>query len=375
MAARESIKRVRGTILGGACLCVLAIILVAGLWPFTAHPRNQVTWLRNSTGLEFGDHANIVSSDRFTASGLPEGGPCSLEMCLSPGLTNDSNTLLAFYTLENLFQFRMRQLNEDLFLSRGGPDDHGFPGAGMEVDDVLHQGKRLFLTITSDGMVTTIYIDGKFARRSSHFVLTSRDLTGQLIVGNAPLENDSWSGKLWGLAVYTRELSPEEISQHAQHLWKSSEHPAVPADEELVGFYSFDERSGRIIHNRAKRGPDLLIPASFEIGRKVMLEPFWKEYYPGVGYYEDLAVNIAGFMPLGFFFAAYLARIGKMRQAALVTILIGFTVSLTIEILQAYIPTRDSGTTDLFTNTLGTAIGAQVYGRSTVLGILERIGL
>src|SRR5438874_11012368 len=112
MAARESINRTRGVILGGIALCVLTIILIAGLWPFTAHPSNQVTWLPGSSGLQFGDYANIVSSGRFTPSGLQQDGPCSLEICLTPGLTNDTNTLLAFYTPENLFQFRIRQLNE-----------------------------------------------------------------------------------------------------------------------------------------------------------------------------------------------------------------------------------------------------------------------
>src|SRR5438874_10795458 len=96
MAARESINRTRGVILGGIALCVLTIILIAGLWPFTADPSNQVTWLRGSSGLQFGDYANIVSSGEFSGWDSQQRRPCSLEMWLEPGLTDDTNTMLAF---------------------------------------------------------------------------------------------------------------------------------------------------------------------------------------------------------------------------------------------------------------------------------------
>ena len=71
--------------------------------------------------------------------------------------------------------------------------------------------------------------------------------------------------------------------------------------------------------------------------------------------------RITGFIPLGLFFCAYLSSAGRIKRPGRVTIILGFAVSLTIEVLQAYILTRDSETTDLITNTFGTGLGFWLY--------------
>jgi VanZ family protein len=48
---------------------------------------------------------------------------------------------------------------------------------------------------------------------------------------------------------------------------------------------------------------------------------------------------------------------GPPGRAFLVAIFIGISVSLSIEMLQSYFPTRDSSMTDLICNTIGTILG------------------
>jgi glycopeptide antibiotics resistance protein len=68
-------------------------------------------------------------------------------------------------------------------------------------------------------------------------------------------------------------------------------------------------------------------------------------------------------MPLGFCFFAYFCPSRSYQRAMWLTLVVGVLVSLAIEVLQTYLPSRDSGTTDIITNTLGTYVGIVCYER------------
>jgi glycopeptide antibiotics resistance protein len=72
-------------------------------------------------------------------------------------------------------------------------------------------------------------------------------------------------------------------------------------------------------------------------------------------------LNIAGFIPLGFFFTVYFSLVRPIPRPRIMVVVLGLTISLTIETAQYFLPTRDSSMTDVITNTLGTAIGVAFY--------------
>ena len=124
-----------------------------------------------------------------------------------------------------------------------------------------------------------------------------------------------------------------------------------------------------MVHNQVDSATDLQIPKRFFVVHQQFLELPWDEFSPGRPgwrYWKDIGVNVVGFIPLGFFFYAYFSQMRKLEKSAALTIALGFAVSLTIEVLQSFLPTRDSGTTDLITNTFGTGLGLMAFRHKAV---------
>ena len=358
----------KAIILGAICAFVLCGILVAGLWPF-CHPRNDVTWLESRSGLRFRRPATVLTSGALAMPDSRGDSSCSIEMWVRPARIGDSATLLAFSTPQSPLQLSLRQSGSDLELQ-----DHGkaqpHQSQALFVGRVFRPEKGVLLTVTFGPQGTSTYADGALIETSREFRLGRDECTGQLVIGDSAIEADSWSGDLWGLAIFNQELTAAQVSQRYA-TWVATGRPEISEDERCVALYAFDERSGKTVHNLVGSGIDLDIPDRYLLLHQTFLKPAWEEFEPSWHYLEDVLTNIAGFVPLGFFFFAYFSSVRRIKRAALATILLGAGVSLTIEVLQAYLPTRFSGTTDLITNTSGTCLGVMMYRCKPVQALLS----
>jgi len=89
-----------------------------------------------------------------------------------------------------------------------------------------------------------------------------------------------------------------------------------------------------------------------------------------------MAVNVLAFLPFGFLGGLILVR--KMRsvpKGTAVIILAAFFFSLSVELLQAWLPTRNSSMVDLICDVTGAAIGAWIARRTTIRKALLSLGL
>lgn len=186
-----------------------------------------------------------------------------------------------------------------------------------------------------------------------------------LVLGNSPTGQEPWIGSLSGLAIYDQPLTKEQISEHFQK-WQERGKSSPLAVRGLFALYLFDEGSGEHIHDLLNHH-HLFMPSRFEVPQKTILVPPWEDFRFTRSYLMDILTNIFGFIPFGFFFSAYL-RLQKPRsiyRILLVSILLACGISLSIELIQVYLPTRSSQLTDVITNIFGTAIGVGLFFKSS----------
>lgn len=364
-------------VVSALCLFVLACILVAGLWPFHT-PRNAVSWVADGNGLRFDGHGAAMSASVLHTSRSPNENGFSIEIWLTPAGTKDGSILAIDSSPDSRIPFLLRQYGTGIALQRYLVEDQGqVTHPWFKVENVFSGGKRVFLTITSDKSNPKLYVDGTLAGTSSDPGIISRELIGRLVLANST-DDDSWTGDVTGLAIYGRQLDSSEVVRHVQ-TWTRGEGASLVTDPSLTALYTFQEREGRSVRNLVDSRTSLTIPTKYFVLHHAFLRPTWEQYryvryfWNRWSLWEDLAVNVFGFMPVGFVFFAYFSSVKRIGHPVLVVVLLGFFLSFTVEALQWFLPTRDSGMTDLFSNTSGTALGALLYQCSPVRTLWTRI--
>jgi hypothetical protein len=359
-----------------ACVLTAIGLLTVGLWPFNPFPLNRATWLPGHHGVRVSEHSVIFTAGAMLASAqTPSGSLCSLEVQLLPELTDFRNagTILGFYTPEIPLQFRLMQYHDELLIRKDYKDEKKrLKTIELELEHVLVKDQPVTFTITSGAGGATAYRNGDFAGTSTNMSLSCADFSGQLVIGNSPVTENSWQGSLLNVAVYDQSLTPSQVARHFQiHSNVVPQFPQESVNEPRIAEYAFTEGSGRTIHNSAGAAPDLRMPERFRtLHRQFLIWP-WEETDDKLEL-RDIAINIFGFAPFGLLLFAYLHLIRGSRRALLLTVLSGFAVSLTIEILQTFIPERGSGILDIFTNTFGTYLGAWLFQRLGIHNFISK---
>ncbi|MEN6321010.1 MAG: VanZ family protein [Syntrophaceae bacterium] len=371
---RKSAKFI-GVIFFSICL----IMLVVGLWPFDFKPVNKVSWLNDRNGVNFYGQAMITSPLLWDDPqySLFQNKAITIELMLRPSSGHSDvgiGRILSFYDgyepdvlflgqwRSHLVIWSRMQIIQNRF--RKPVRRENFRDVGLS--KALPKDTDQFLTITSGGEGTAIYINGKIARAYKNYNILSR-FTGtpcQLILGNSPNGTGYWTGDFSGIAIYNQTLTPSQVSKSYQE-WIDKGAPSTTKDDECIALYLFNERKGAIVYNHMDNGSHLSIPEVFKPLRRTILSAPWVPFNWDRSSLQDISINIVGFVPFGFFCAIFLCK-KKLRKnnIYLTSILFGLGFSLAIELLQVYLPTRHSQLMDVICNLMGTIIGLIIFDKT-----------
>jgi len=252
----------------------------------------------------------------------------------------------------------------------------GKPYQEMGLSNALLKDRNAFITITSGKEGSVIYINGKLARSYPRHKLLS-GYNGEpvrLVLGNLTTGESYWTGYISGLAIYNRVLTAKQVFGSYQE-WVQKGAPSVEGNS-CIALYLFDERKGTIVHDHVNSDNQLVIPEIFKPVKLTVLNIPWRydDFQWNRSFFIDVAINVVGFIPFGFFCAGLLVKTHKFNISSnyVITVLLGFGLSLAIELMQVYLPTRDSSLTDVICNVLGTIMGLILY-QTTVFSFSETV--
>ena len=356
-------------LLPAICAATVVAILVAGLWPRKFSPTNEVSWLDGRNGLRFHRYGIAYSPEPVAGlwSGPGEDHPVSVEMALKADREAGRHLprILSLYDEKNGETCFIGQWRSGIVLRRWVEETRGkraFRETGAR--SAFAGGGRRLIAVVSGDSGTAVYVDGKLENFDRGLVLSAggRRRPSYLVLGNSPDGRNPWEGEIYGLSIYTRLLTAEEVSARYK-AWLNDEGSVEAAGNGPILRYRFDERAGSAARNSAGPGYGLEIPSVFLAPYRTVLAHGLRDLRLDRSSVKDIAVNVAGFIPFGCFFMAWISRTrpGTKGRAAFYVILLGFSISLAIELAQAYLPARDSSAIDVACNTLGTAAGAALF--------------
>lgn len=354
-------------------IAYILILFIAGLWPFTFNPKNNVHWIENKPGIYIKKDSIIYSeqlSPRLYKKLISANG-FSIETILRPDetFTHGLRFILACGAVGRQYNFALGQRRDGLlfFLKTmeppGGENIHT-----IEIKNIFAAPCRKHLVITCDNGMTKLFVDGSLVKHVEiPGTFSNWDKNARIFVGNDDSGEHSWEGDIYKIAIYERAMGLEIFSSEKI---KSNEIKSLL-------YYDFEVLAPKDVikdHGGQNFEQDLFIPKYFNVLGKTILSLPNRYFLLSTAFLKDVFINVSGFIPLGvIIFLWIMFSGGSTRCAFCSSIMLGFTISVSLEVIQIFLPLRSSSCVDLFNNILGSFIGAYLCRELLKKGYLRGV--
>lgn len=348
-------------------LTLLGMLLI-GLRPSDFYMRNQVAWLENRAGLRFEKTAIAYTAPILDLVQQHIASPqyFSVEIALKSKSFQEDGFRFIFllHSGDDGDQLLIAQWRSLLIVMNDNDYANRRRTGRLTVRSPLAVPDVQMVTLTVSPEGSRVYCNGRLMEEKKQLRLTiplAADL--RLLLGNSISGRNPWEGEIYGVAIHARALSGNEAADRFREFNEDPDFFRKQPSRLLLS-YAFDEKRGAMAANL----PDAMHPLHIPSGMAVLkprfffqishYRPFTPEDLTG----RDAMLNFFGFIPLGVLLAATLAKRtgGVARYSLVISLAIGFLLSLGIETIQAWMPERSSDLRDLILNSAGTLVGAVI---------------
>jgi hypothetical protein len=327
-------------------------------WPVA----NQVRWLPDSRAIRFEDAGIAYVDDLRAVRQRVQPGPFTIEMAVTPA--NDQkggfSPLLVMHDGDDRRQLAVWQYNASLIVMNGDDYDNRQRRPRVTGRDVFSGRQTRYLTITSGEQGTRLYVDGVpvAAKREWALSIPRPGSPLRLVLGNSVHGKHVWQGDLHGLAVSGEALSADAVGLNFDR-WATARNFDFLKQRPAMLLFTFDRDTGARVTDRSGNGNDLIIPERLVVLQKTILAPVQRQLHLNRAAVGDMVVNVVGFIPVGIVFYGFLQCFSGplSKRSLLFAVVLCMLLSLGIELVQAWIPTRHSSLQDWILNSFGAWIG------------------
>ncbi|MBN1625414.1 MAG: VanZ family protein [Deltaproteobacteria bacterium] len=356
-------------------LAILIITLYFGLSGKGFHFSNNVAWLKNEPGIRFGNYgiAYALIDNYQIKNAISATGHFSIETAFKPEDfdTAGFDLILSLHDGKDDSQLIVGQYRSHIIVMNGDDYSNKRKIKRISADIFSDPPKKLLLTITNGDEGTRLYADGMLiaSRQDLNLRMPQGDNI-RVTLGNSVYGKSSWRGEIYGLALYKGILDRETIEE-SFNSWPKDRIFPFQEDQNPFLFFTFDEGNGPEATDHVTGTQKLKMPPGFHVLKKRLIALSWSDFQASKGFFTDFIINLLGFIPLGFILCALFSGSGGIfqKKAILFSAVLCFSISLFIEIAQAWIPSRSSQGLDLILNTTGALIGTTICRYFKMLGV------
>ena len=357
---------------GSVVIALMVGMLCAGLWPFSYNGNNNVSFSQKNGGLVFSSPAAVYDIDTLTSR--EKSFLADSEITIGLRLSAAGHSLRRGSWIVSVLEGKRQHLlvgqwKSHLFVNADRFLPNGIQQGEVTAQNALPAGKIQDIAIVTGLRGTRIYVNGKLSCRDSErriFFHKNRE-PQRLVLCGAINGKYTFNGTLFCFSVVKGDASGRLL------FCGPPEGNHTHAGDAMIRFVC--ARYDSIFPNEAGSRHALLAPAKFPLKPVIVLAAPWDDFTNEPSYYSDLMVNLAGFVPFGFFMSIFLMHLSGITapKVCAFSVASGFLLSLGIELAQVYLPLRSSQMSDLILNTAGTLIGTLFwfyrarYGRKTAV--------